>query len=134
MKFSGWSDQRAKFDFQLGNSLEHHEPRLRRILEGTKIELKTETWQWEQTGNLCVEYWRNGKASGIAITEADFWMHELRRDGRTVIYFMFPLDQLKDLARRAYRNGWHRDRAGDGGTSKVILIPLRWLVGLATIP
>lgn len=36
-----------------------------------RIELKTETFQWEQTGNIAIEYRRNGLPSGIATTDGD---------------------------------------------------------------
>jgi hypothetical protein len=111
-----------KFDIQLGEAQEHEE-RLYAILSGKKIELKTETWQWEQTGNVAIEYRNNGKLSGIATTEADYWVHELRRDGKTLVWMMFPIERLKDLARRAYHEGRTR-RGGDGGLSEMVILPL----------
>jgi N6-adenosine-specific RNA methylase IME4 len=68
-----------KFDLQLSASL-RHERKLADIITGGKIELKTETWQREQTGNICIEYACDSRPSGIATTEADIWVHELRRD------------------------------------------------------
>jgi hypothetical protein len=101
----------GKFDLQLG------EAHLR--------ELKSETWQWEQTGNICVEYRQNGEPSGIATTDADVWVHELRRDGGTLVYLMFPVERLKALAREAIKRGDFRANAGDGGRFTVALIRLR---------
>ena len=80
-----------KFDLQLEASL-IRERELGKVFEHSlfdgshalTIELKTETWQWEQTGNICIEYRQNDEPSGIAITEADCWVHELRRDGETL--------------------------------------------------
>jgi hypothetical protein len=119
-----------KFDIQLGSAL-IAERRLADIFaEGRieKIELKTETWQWEQTGNICIEYRQNGQPSGIAVTEADYWVHELRRDDETLCYLMFPVDRLKELARRAYAEGRYRERGGDGGRFDNVLIPLSWVL------
>ena len=51
-----------KFDIQLSEAL-IHERRLGAIFENgkiEKIELKTETWQWEKTGNICIEYRQKG--------------------------------------------------------------------------
>jgi hypothetical protein len=111
-----------KFDIQLQQGLSA-ENDLAEIMGGKKIELKTETWQWEQTGNICIEYEHNGKPSGIAATEADYWVHELRRDGKTLVYIMFPVDILKEICRKRFKRH-HRTKGGDGGKSKVILLPL----------
>lgn len=118
-----------KFDIQLSQGL-INERRLGRIFgdRSVKIELKTETWQWEQTENLAIEYKCDGRPSGIATTEADYWVHELRRVDETLVYLMFPIDRLKELARAAYRAGRRRDGAGDGGRFSVVLIPLSELL------
>jgi hypothetical protein len=116
-----------KFDIQLGAAL-INERRLGEIFAAAKIEkieLKTETWQWEQTGNICIEYRQNGEPSGIAVTEADYWVHELRRDGKTLCYLMFPVARLKELAREAYRQGNFHEGGGDGGRFCNVLIPLK---------
>jgi hypothetical protein len=86
-----------------------------------KIELKSETWLWERTGNICIEYRQDGRASGIALTEADYWVHELRRDDKTLCYLMFPTERLKELA---WTVGRYHQGGGDGGRFCNILIPL----------
>src|SRR5262245_35270992 len=115
-----------KFDLQLSQSL-IDQRRLADIFEHMdihKIELKSETWQWEQTGNICIEYQQNGRPSGIAVTEAGCWVHELKREGQTLCYLMFPTERLKELARKAYRDGHHHEGGGDGGRFCNIHIPL----------
>lgn len=115
-----------KFDLQLSAAL-IHERRLGEIFTtGTleRIELKSETWQWERTGNICVEFRCAGRPSGISTTEATCWVHELRRDDATLVWLMFPIDRLKELARRAIRAGRWRSGAGDGGRFDVALIRL----------
>ena len=116
-----------KFDLQLDQAL-IDERRLAEIFEHAnirKIELKSESHQWEKTGNICIEYRQNGKPSGIAATEADLWVHELKRDGETLCYLMFPAERLKKLAREAYKKGRYRSNAGDGGRFDVVLLRLR---------
>lgn len=116
-----------KYDLQL-SAAHIAERRLGEIFEHAtiaKIELKTEAWLWEQTGNICIEYCHGGRPSGLAATEADMWVHELRRDGETLCYLMFPAERLKRLAREAYRAGRRREKGGDGGRSKVVLLRLR---------
>jgi hypothetical protein len=51
------------------------------------------------------------------------WVHELCRDGHTLCYLMFPIDRLKHLAAKCYREG-RRASGGDGGHFKMVLVPL----------
>jgi hypothetical protein len=116
-----------KFDMQLSQAL-IDERRLAEIFEHAdihKIELKSESHQWEETGNICIEYRQDGRPSGIAATQAGVWVHELKRDGETLCYLMFPTERLKKLAREAYKQGRRRSRAGDGGRFDVVLLRLR---------
>jgi hypothetical protein len=116
-----------KFDLQLSQAL-IDERRLAAIFAGAKIErieLKSESWLWERTGNICIEYRRAGRPSGISTTEADVWVHELKRDGETLVYLMFPIDRLKALCRQAFARGDYRLGGGDGGEFDVILLKLK---------
>ena len=116
-----------KFDFQLSQALVA-ERRLADIFtvgKLEKIEVKSESYLWERTGNICIEYRQGGKPSGIAVTEADYWVHELLRDGETLVYLMFPVPRLKELARRHIRLGHTHDGGGDGGKFDNVLIPLK---------
>jgi hypothetical protein len=92
------------------------------------MEFKTEIWQWEQTGNMCIEYRQNGQPSGIAVTQADYRVHELRRGDATLCYLMFPIERLKELARLAYAEGRYREAGGDGGRFANVLVPLSWVL------
>jgi hypothetical protein len=115
-----------KFDLQLSDAL-INERRLAEVFSAKKIEkieLKSESWQWERTQNICVEYRQNGAPSGIAITQADYWVHELKRDGQTLCYLMFPIERLKELARAAYMAGRYHEGGGDGRRFCNVLIPL----------
>lgn len=116
-----------KFDLQLSASL-LREKQLSQIFTTRsifKIELKSEQVQWEATGNICVEFADSGKPSGIMTTEADYWVHELLRDGRTLVYLMFPIDRLRVLFEHYKARGFARHGVGDGGRMSVVLIPLR---------
>jgi len=122
-----------KFDIQLSQAL-LDERRLgdifvnRKIENLVRIELKSESYQWEQTGNICIEYRCDGKRSGLSVTEADYWCHELKRDGKTLLYLMFPDERLKELCRDAIKAGRARSGAGDGGRFDVALIKLKDLL------
>ena len=112
-----------KFDLQLSQAL-IDEQRLADIFSHSRIErveLKSESFQWERTGNICVEFESRGKPSGIAATDADYWVHELKRDGETLVYLMFPIERLKQLCRKA---GRVVHRAGDDGAQSVVILPL----------
>ena len=117
-------NRNKKFDLQLSASL-RSERKLAELLNSAKIELKSETWQWEQTGNICIEFACDGNPSGIATTEADVCVHELRREDRTLVYLWFPIERLKEVAREYYRHGCYRTDAGDNGRFSVIFVPLR---------
>jgi hypothetical protein len=119
-----------KYDLQLSRAL-IDERRLAEIFEHgdiSRIELKGEEWLWERTGNLCLEYEWNGEPSGIAVTKSGYWVHELKRDGVTLVYLMFPIERLKELGRMAFRAGRYRVKVGDNGKSAVVLVPLQWVL------
>lgn len=115
-----------KFDIQLSEALTA-ERKLGAIFEVgkiEKIELKTESWLWERSGNIAIEYASRGKLSGISTTEADYWVHELRRDGETLVYLMFPIERLRDLVAEARLAGRIRTAAGDDGEQHLALVRL----------
>lgn len=117
-----------KFDIQLSDSL-IAERKLGETfafgkIENPKFELKTESWLWERFGNICIEYRAGARPSGISVTEANYWVHELRRAGETLVYLMFPIERLKRLCRDAIMAGDYRVRAGDNGKQHVALIRL----------
>jgi len=120
----------SKFDLQLARALIDERHLADIFAQGCieKIELKSEQWQWERTGNLAIEFRRAGRPSGISVTEADYWVHELKRDGETIGYFMFPVERLKVLCREAYRQGHVRLNCGDDNLSDVVLISLKDLL------
>ena len=116
-----------KFDLQLDQAL-IDERRLLEIFQTGRIErveLKSESFLWERTGNICIEFRQRGKPSGISTTEADYWVHELKRDGATLCYLMFPIERLKALCRDAIRRGDCRSGVGDKGRMDVVLLRLK---------
>lgn len=119
-----------KFDIDLAYGLQAENDLYNRIV-GSKIELKTERDYWYKTGNIAIEYEYRGQPSGIAVTEAEFWCHELRKDCRTMAYVLTPTDILKKIARAYYaKNG--AVIGGDNKWSKFILIPINQLLPCLT--
>jgi hypothetical protein len=122
---SGYSE-RAKFDLQLG-SAQDDEDRLAMTLQTTSIELKTERHDWERTGNIIIEYQNDGRPSGIAITEAEWWVHELARGDETVMMLWIRVPRLDEVCRS--KIGTAADvPCGDGKRGRGILLSLRELL------
>jgi hypothetical protein len=118
-----------KYDLQLSSAL-IEEKKLGLIFEEGIIgciELKTESWLWERSGNICIEYGRVDGPSGIVVTTATCWVHQLKRDDETLVWLMFPIKRLKALVRDAIARGRCR-WGGDDGKQKLALIPLRELL------
>ena len=115
-------DYNKKFDIQLrqGQMLEEQ---LKQFFTGQSIEVKSERYIWEITGNLFIEYEYNNKPSGIAVTTADFWALCLIRDAQLLQMYIVPTDTLKRITRRF----WGTDRdviGGDLKKSRGITVPL----------
>lgn len=119
-----------KFDLQLNQSWFNERGLAKMFVHGTVelVELKSESHLWERTGNICIEYKQNGQPSGIAVTMADTWVHELKRDGKTLLYLVVPMERLKELCRRAYERKDYRENVGDGKRFCVVLLKLRDLL------
>lgn len=116
-----------KYDIQLAQGMAA-ERRFAKILgyaKIEKIEVKKEEYLWEKSECIAIEYLRNGKPSGITSTEADFWVHELRRKNETICHIMISVKRLKEIAKKYfYIDGHRKERAGDYGLSSLVLIPL----------
>ena len=117
----------TKFQRQLDTSQEDV-ARFAWFLSCARIEVKSETGQWERTSNICIEEMQNGKPSGISVTKAEIWAHELCReiDGRrqTLCYILFPIERLRELVKIAHAEKREYHNGGDGGRFSGVLIPL----------
>jgi len=119
-----WADEREKFDIQLAQGT-IAERQLAAVFTTGKIEVKSESYWWERTGNIAIEYWSNGKPSCIAVTEAEVWAHQLKsKDGAVLVTLLFPIERLKQLAREAIRDDRVKLQGGDGGRQKFALVRL----------
>lgn len=117
-----------KFDVQLTGG-HKSEVQYGGIMMDSKTEVKRESYLWELTRNICIEYRHNGKPSGIWVTEAEWWAHELVHtlSDETEVswgYLVLPVWRLKELCRDAFRKGAKRCGVGDDGLSDVILVRL----------
>ena len=103
-----------KFDLQVGQTYENQ---LAELLQ-KKIEVKRD-FRAMETLNIFVEYESRGKASGIAISQAQWWCYWLSEKH----FVMIEKNELKILCRKYL--GTKRDvKGGDSNTSKGILLPI----------
>jgi hypothetical protein len=116
----------SKFDFQLNRSKLDELDHAHRLLDG-KFEHKCERYQPWDTGNICIENARRGRPSGIAVTEANLWAHELKYHEVTIATLHFPVPILRKLV-FYFANDPARDNrffgGGDDGLSDGVLIPI----------
>jgi hypothetical protein len=119
-----------KFDIQLKASEIRTRKLAELLLDGEfeptatiTLELKSEQWQWERTGNAAIEFEDDGKASGIEATTSKWWVHELHRAGETLGYFVFPALRFRAACRELKEKGqWAR--GGDDGRMKMVLLKI----------
>ena len=65
-----------------------------------KVEVKTERDWWYRTGNIAIEVESYGKPSGIAVTEADYWVHILANGDKDYCRLIFDTDTIRHLAKK----------------------------------
>ena len=113
-----------KFDLDLSYG-EIREDKVRDMLEGKKIEVKSERGMWMKTGNICIEYESYGKPSGIKATESDYWFHNLCVGDKEFCTLVFDTDMLRliidDLDTFKTVSG------GDHNASRMFLVNLQKL-------
>lgn len=88
------------------------------------LEVKTD-YQWQDTGNVAVEYESRGKSSCICSSVADYWCYVLGED----LCFIKRADLIKDIIKSNYR----RVSGGDEHTSRLVLIPLEKFKTIFTV-
>jgi hypothetical protein len=97
------------------------------ILEKDPVEVKSEQTKmsrnWMTTGNCFVEYESRDKTSGLAHTEAKWWVINFM-DGDELCFSAFlSVDRMKKIARRFYQEKGSVS-GGDNNTSKGVLVPI----------
>jgi hypothetical protein len=79
-----------------------------------------------KTGNIYIEYESRGKPSGIATTQADYWVYKIAEFKAIVI----KTDELKILVKQLVNEGKARPnvKGGDNNTSIGVLVKIKDLV------
>ncbi len=95
------------------------------IVSGAKIEVKSDR-KTEQTGNVYIEYKSRGKLSGIATSQADFWVYKVAENKAIII----STSDLKKKLKELHEKGMVRINVpgGDNNTSLGILCKLKDLI------
>ena len=108
-----------KYDLEVGQL---KEVELGKILNNKKIEVKTDLKAYK-TGNVYVEYESRNKASGISITQSDYYCFVIS----DYSFFFIKTSELKVKCRK-YLNTSRDKKGGDNNTSKGILLPIIELI------
>ena len=95
-------------------------------LSNGTVEVKTERDIWVKTGNIAIEIrGRDGRKSGISITEADTWIQLLSIDGVVKGGFVFKVADLKKRMKELYADGASKlVMGGDDNATQMMLIPI----------
>ena len=125
----------SKKKYELNKNFKHdliagavREERVGEILQNKPIEVKTEMGKWADTGNIAIEVSFDGKKSGLAKTESEYWWHTLEIDGGEIAHLVFPVEKLKDVITKMKKNGTVRIvYGGDDNLAKMVLVPLKEL-------
>ena len=115
----------SKFDIDLefGESFEYS---LGQILNMGKIEIKTERDIWVDTGNVAIELMNQGNASGLSVTEAEWWAQILSFKGDIKSIILLPVKELKKKVKHSVQHGQGRIvMGGDDNASEIALIPIK---------
>ena len=115
---------RKKFDLDLEYG-QIREKKVADMLQGKKIEVKSERGMWQKTGNIAIEFESYGKPSGIAATESDYWFHNLCVGEETFCTLVFDVKSLKKIIDRLDTKKWVA--GGDNKASKMYLLNLQKL-------
>ena len=91
---------------------------------GKKIEVKYDRIA-HRTGNVFIEYESRNKPSGIATTDADYWIYKLENTECAII---FPVPYLKNKLREYFNQQQYLIIGGDQNTSKGFLVPIQKLI------
>ena len=87
------------------------------------IEIKSEQDTWKETGNMFVEFESRGRASGLAVVQAEHWVVSFYLKGKLCFTLSIPTPIMKKIARKYYDLG-RIANGGDNDSSKGVLVPI----------
>jgi|TARA_R110002126_G_scaffold116050_3_gene255097 hypothetical protein len=92
------------------------------LFKSKRIEVKRDSWVG-RTGNIAIEYESRGNPSGIATTEAEYWIIIFSKEYEDKVMLVLETTRLKEVARKYFLEGKIK-KMGDSNTSIAVLIPL----------
>ena len=95
------------------------------ILEGDKVEVKSEIDKWVKSGNHFCEYQSRGKDSGISTTESKYWAVNFYKKTNFCFAVFVETEKLREMIKN---NKYRSVPGGDNNTSWGWLIPIKELV------
>jgi len=112
-----------KFDLEFGQL--DGETWFHELVTNKKVEVKSDR-RTAETGNVYIEYWSRGKPSGIATSQADFYVYKVAEDQAILI----STSQLKKKIKQLIEEGKAKKdvKGGDNNTSLGILCKLKDLI------
>ena len=117
-------EDRKKFDIDLEYG-EIREDKIKDMLTGKKIEVKSEKDLWQKSGNICIEYESWNKPSGIRATESDYWFHNLCVGDNEFCTLVFKTDVPRTIVDKL--DTFKTVSGGDHNASKMFLVNLQKL-------
>ena len=113
------------FKFDLDFGVLNGETWFHEIMTNKKIEVKSDRIT-AKTGNIYIEYESRGKPSGIATSQADYWVYKF--DEQSAI--IFETEALKIKLKKLVASGIAKAdiKGGDNKTSTGILLSLKDLL------
>ena len=97
------------------------------ILEGDKVEVKSEIDKWIKSGNHYCEYRSRGKDSGILTTHAKYWTIKFYKGKQFCFAISLETDRLKMIIKN---NIYRSAPGGDSNTSWGWLVPIKHLMDI----
>ena len=119
------SDFNKDFKYDLDFGVLNGETWFHEIMTNKKIEVKSDRITIK-TGNVYIEYESRGKPSGIATSEADYWVYKFDEESAVI----FKTEALKSKLKTLVNLGVEKAdvKGGDDKTSKGVLLSLKDLL------
>jgi len=118
MKYSG----SFKHDLKFGELAEDWAQQL--FTGEFKVEVKLDSMA-HTTGNVFIEYSSRGKPSGIAVTDADYYLYIIAEFNHAII---LNVENLKERLRYYHKHKMYIRKGGDDDTSIGFLVPIQELL------
>ena len=112
-----------RYDLEVGK---RGEKVVAEMLEGDKIEVKSEIDKWKKTRNTFVEFSSRGDLSGIAKTESKWWSINFYENNKHEFAIIVDTEKLRKMVKE--KGKYRIVRGGDNNTSKGFLVPIEDLI------